>query len=245
MFHSIRRPSPAMTVAVVALVLALAGTGYAAATIGTSDIKRGAVTRSKIRNKAVTRSKIRNNAVTSSKVRNRTLLRRDFRRGQLPRGRRGPRGFRGFRGATGAAGASALNPVPSGQTIRGVVGADFHAADNDASDFGVDVTLPMRAASGLADTDVHVNVAGQQQDVGQTPATTSDTNAGCTGTPTNPTAPPGDVCIYVSGADHAFNVTGFSALFGTGASPYGFKLKWDASQEGDSFVDATWAYRAP
>jgi hypothetical protein len=29
------------------------------------------------------------------------------------------------------------------------------------------------------------------------------------------------------------------------ASNYGFKLKWDASQTGDTFVDATWAYKAP
>jgi hypothetical protein len=34
-------------------------------------------------------------------------------------------------------------------------------------------------------------------------------------------------------------------LSGTQGSPYGFKLKWDASQEGDTFVDATWAYTAP
>ena len=69
--------------------------------------------------------------------------------------------------------------------------------------------------------------------------------AGCTGTPAAPTAPAGKVCIYVSGADHAFNLAGQSVLFGTGASPYGFKLKWDASTAGDTFVDATWAYKAP
>jgi hypothetical protein len=34
-------------------------------------------------------------------------------------------------------------------------------------------------------------------------------------------------------------------LFGTGASPYGFRLAWDASALGDTFVDATWAYTAP
>lgn len=41
------------------------------------------------------------------------------------------------------------------------------------------------------------------------------------------------------------NLNGYSVLFGSGASPYGFKLKWDASTTGDTFVDATWAYTAP
>jgi hypothetical protein len=135
--------------------------------------------------------------------------------------------------------------VPSGDTIHGVVGGDFHAADADASDFGVDVTLPMPAANPLSDDEVNVDVAGWTDAGGQTQPTTTDTNAACTGTPAAPTAPAGEVCIYVAGADHAFNLEGFSVLPGTGASPYGFKLKWDASQEGDTFVDATWAYTAP
>jgi hypothetical protein len=107
------------------------------------------------------------------------------------------------------------------------------------------VTLPMPAPVGLSDGDVFVNVDGWQGSEGQTKPTTTDTNAGCNGTPANPTAPAGKVCIYVSGADHAFNLSGYSVLFDTGASKYGFKLKWDASQSGDTFVDATWAYTAP
>jgi hypothetical protein len=111
--------------------------------------------------------------------------------------------------------------------------------------FGIDVTLPIPAANALGDDAVFVNVLGWQNGGGQTQPTTTDTDPGCTGTPANPTAPPGKVCIYVSGADHAFNLNGYSVLFGTGASPYGFKLKWDASTVGDTFVDATWAYTAP
>jgi hypothetical protein len=126
-----------------------------------------------------------------------------------------------------------------------VIGGDYHAFDNSASDFGVDMTFPIPAPVGVSDSDVFVNVAGWQDAGGQTPPTTTDTNAGCTGTPAGPTAPAGKVCIYVSGADHAFNLAGDSVLFGTGASKYGFKLKWDASQTGDTFVDATWAYTAP
>lgn len=232
MKRKLAQPSPAMAVAFLALVLALGGT----AAIALPGKNR------------VTADDIRKNAVRSSDVKNRSLLAIDFKRGQLPAGPRGPRGARGARGATGpsgAAGASALNPVPSGQTIRGAVGADDHAHDDDASDFGIDVSMPMPAANPLGDDEVNVNVAGWQGDAGQTPPTTTDTNAGCTGTPAAPTAPPGEVCIYVSGADHAFNLAGYSVMFGAEESPYGFKLKWDASQEGDTFVDATWAYTAP
>jgi Collagen triple helix repeat (20 copies) len=157
----------------------------------------------------------------------------------------GVKGDTGAKGDKGDRGDSALDPVPSGETIRGTVGGDFHAFDSSASDFGVDVTFPMPAPDGLADNEVFVDVSHWQNAGGQTPPTTDDDNPECDGTPEDPTAPPGMVCIYVSGADHAFNLAGYSVLFGTGASKYGFKLKWDASQAGDTFVDATWAYTAP
>ena len=106
--------------------------------------------------------------------------------------------------------------------------------------------MPMPAANPLADGDVAVNVDGQQQKAGQSPATSSDAgDAACTGTPEAPTAPAGKVCIYVSGADNAINVQGVSVLFGTGASPYGFKIVWDTQHTRATFVDATWAYTAP
>jgi hypothetical protein len=160
----------------------------------------------------------------------------------------GAPGAKGDKGDKGDRGDSALSPVPSGETIHGAVGGDFHAYDDTASDFGVDVTLPMPTpvSDPLSDADVFVDVDHWQNAGGQTaPTTEDDDDALCEGTPANPTADPGVLCIYVSGADHAFNLSGYSVLFGTGASRYGFKLKWDASQKGDTFVDATWAYTAP
>lgn len=220
-------------IGLVALCIALTGTAYAA------TLPRNSVGTRQLKDNAVTSAKIKRNAVTSPKVKNGSLLAKDFRAGQLPRG---PKGDKGDKGDPGA---SALSPVPSGKTIHGAVGGDFHAFDATASDFGIDVTLPIPAANALGDDAVFVNVAGWQNAGGQTTPTTTDTDVGCTGNPANPTAPAGKVCIYVSGADHAFNLNGYSVLFGTGASPYGFKLKWDASTIGDTFVDATWAYTAP
>jgi hypothetical protein len=80
MFGSIPRPSPAMVVACVALVVALSGTSYAeilnvpVSSVGTVHLK--------------------SNAVISSKVKNGSLLAVDFKPGQLP-------GIRGYEVVTG------------------------------------------------------------------------------------------------------------------------------------------------
>jgi hypothetical protein len=69
----LRRPSPAMVVAILALCLAVGGTAFAAVKLGknavkTKNIKNGAVTESKIAGNAVTESKIAANAVTEGKI---------------------------------------------------------------------------------------------------------------------------------------------------------------------------------
>jgi Collagen triple helix repeat (20 copies) len=84
-----------MIVAVVALIVALGGTGYAALTLP---------------KRSVGKAQLKRNAVTSPKVRDGALLARDFAPGQLPAGERGPAGEpgppgeRGLTGATGEAG---------------------------------------------------------------------------------------------------------------------------------------------
>jgi hypothetical protein len=86
----IRHPSPTMVVACLALLLALGGTGVAATvalapnSVGTAQLK--------------------SNAVVSAKVKNGSLLRVDFRSGQLPAGPTGPAGPAGAAGAAGPAG---------------------------------------------------------------------------------------------------------------------------------------------
>src|SRR5919198_3442616 len=97
------RPSPSLVVATLALLFALTGTGIAAVA-------------ALPRNSVGTRQ-LRNNAVVSSKVRNHSLLARDFKRGQLPRGPIGPAGPAGPPGPAGPTG-------PAGTT-----GAAFHEAD--------------------------------------------------------------------------------------------------------------------
>jgi hypothetical protein len=50
---------------------------------------------------------------------------------------------------------------------------------------------------------------------------------------------------YIAGGDNAANVSGYSVRPGTDQSRFGFKLKWDAMHNGDTFIDAVCAYRYP
>ena len=61
-------PSPAMGVALIALVVALSGTTYAAVRIGTNQIRDNAITSAKIRNGAVKNIDLARNSVVTAKI---------------------------------------------------------------------------------------------------------------------------------------------------------------------------------
>jgi hypothetical protein len=63
-----KAPSPALIVATIALIVALAGTSYAAGFIGTAQLKDKAVTNSKLAPNAVGLAKIKDGAVSQSKL---------------------------------------------------------------------------------------------------------------------------------------------------------------------------------
>jgi hypothetical protein len=78
-----RRPSPALVVAIVALVVAMFGTAYAATqlpknSVGTKQLKANAVTKAKIKKNAITTAKIKKNAVTGAKVKDHSLTGNDI-----------------------------------------------------------------------------------------------------------------------------------------------------------------------
>lgn len=101
--------SPATIIALVALVVALGGTGYAVVALQPNSVGT---------------AQLRNAAVTSKKVKNGSLMAVDFKKGQLPRG---PRGYEGEVGATGATG-------PTGATgAQGPVGAEGPAGPAGAT----------------------------------------------------------------------------------------------------------------
>jgi hypothetical protein len=82
------KPSPAMMVACVALLVALSGTGVAAL----SQLPRASVGTSQLKRNAVTPQKLAPNAVRTGHVLNGSLLAADFKEGQIPAGPQGPPG---------------------------------------------------------------------------------------------------------------------------------------------------------
>jgi hypothetical protein len=100
------RPSPAMIVSVVALVVALGGTSYAVSalpsnSVGGKQLKKG----------AVTNKKIKSSAVTSDKVKDGTLLSKDFKAGQVPAGPAGPQGATGATGPSGVVASTIVRRI--------------------------------------------------------------------------------------------------------------------------------------
>ena len=109
-----------MVVACAALLVALSGTGMAAAT----QLARNSVGTPQLKDSAVANAKIKNNAVNSAKVAARSLLRSDFAPGQLPAGPVGPQGPAGPQGAAGPAGpAGAIAAVTVRQASVNVPGS--------------------------------------------------------------------------------------------------------------------------
>jgi hypothetical protein len=149
----------------------------------------------------------------------------------------------------GGAPASTAAPPAPGSLLRGAIGADYDSelpsGSVNGADWGIDQTLRPVATNLIHDGNVFVVVDTWVNGGGQTKPTTSDGPGPCTGTVAHPTAPAGDVCIYVAGGDNAANVSGYSIIPGSGGSRFGFKLAWDAIHNGDTFIDAVWAYRYP
>jgi hypothetical protein len=94
-----RLPSPSLAISLLALFVSLGGVGYAAATIGTNQIKNG--------------------AVTGKKIRNSTIRSRDVRKNSL-----GPHAIAESKLSVGSAGRAGSATVSEGFTHFAVVGAN-------------------------------------------------------------------------------------------------------------------------
>lgn len=92
---SLRRPSPSLAVSVLALVVAMGGTSYAAMTIGSRDVENG----------SLTTKDVKDDSLRGVDVRDGSLRAKDFREGDLPAGPVGPVGPAGPQGELGPAGA--------------------------------------------------------------------------------------------------------------------------------------------
>ena len=182
----LKLPSPSMTVALVALLVALGGTSYAAITITGKNVKNSSLTGADVKNSSLTGADIRNSSIASADVRNGSLLAADFKPGQLvsgapgpqgPQGAQGPQGPQGAKGDTGPPGPLA-DTLPSGRTLTGVYAIGSGASGCCPSD---SISFSPRLAS---DPTVHFQATGD-------PAT-----ADCPGSVNAPSAAAGHLCIY-------------------------------------------------
>ena len=116
----VRIPSPAMIVAILALLFALSGTAVAGGLITGAQIQNNTVSSADLTNNGVKSVDMQNNAVTTFDVLNGTLRAVDFAPGVLTSGAAGPAGPAGPAGAQGA---------PGPQGAPGLAGLEIVTAD--------------------------------------------------------------------------------------------------------------------
>ena len=154
--RKLRLPSPALAISLLALFVALGGTGYAAL-----KLPKNSVGSKQLRKGAVKSSDIGANAVTGAKVKRGSLSASDFKSSSLPQGPRGPQGLQG---ATGAPAFGAVlgrgNGVGTGAWFMAPSGVSTSVTNqNDVSSFtpnavikASDLAVTLTVAPGLADS---------------------------------------------------------------------------------------------
>lgn len=227
-----KRPSPALVLSFVALLVALGGTAYAGVTlgknsVGSSQLKANAVTTSKIKNGAVTTAKLKNHAVTASKINTTGLTVPNALHAGSADTATDAINATNATNATNAATVTGQGTLASGHTEIGIIGGRFQNGTVAPSAMAATVTFPLLAPVAL--TNSHIEVAPSAQ---------------CTGTTSDPTAAAGFVCIYPDITVSADTITGDTGV--TGDTKLGFQMDWNATAtNAQSSVRAEWAYTAP
>lgn len=115
-----RRITSAHVLAGAALFVALGGTSYAAGSLAANSVGS-----SQIKASAVKSSEVAANAITSVKVKDGSLLKGDFKAGELPTGPAGPQGPKGDAGAKGDKGDAGVPGAPGAPGANGVSGREI------------------------------------------------------------------------------------------------------------------------
>lgn len=117
--------------------------------------------------------------------------------------------------------------VPSGKTIRGIVGGRFQNGSVVNSPMGATASFPVAAPVPLTNSTIEVAPT-----------------ANCTGSTSNVIAAPGFVCIYPSIVVQASTISANTGV--TNTTTHGFQMEWQATvANSQSSVRALWAYTAP
>ena len=227
------RPTPSMVIALIALFVALGGTGYAA-----FKIPKNSISSQHVVNGSLQKVDISKNALTALKGK------------AGPRGIRGevgpagPQGSTGLQGATGPQGSKGdkgatgapwpyNNALPSGTTAKGVfapggTGAGGGSIAQEGVSFGwVMADFPV----------IHY------VDLGATPP------AECPGTPTDPRAQPGHLCLYEADGANVSGVCVFNPAHTNDPSCAatalrGFGIGITSMTSGDFWLQGSWAVTA-
>jgi hypothetical protein len=215
----LRRPSGATLIAVVALFVALGGTGYAAFSlpknsVGSKQLKKNAVTTRKIKNRAVTAGKINTSGLTVPNASHANSADNAINSTNATN-------------ATTAATTNGQGTLASGKTEIGIIGGKFQNGPTAASPMSIAVTFPLLAPVALSGSNIEVAPT-----------------ANCTGSTANPTAAAGFVCIYPDVVSEAAGISGDTGV--NGDTKLGFELDWETTAANQqSSVRAEWAYTAP
>jgi hypothetical protein len=251
----LRPPSPALVVSGLALILALAGTSYAAFTlpkssVGTKQLKNGAVTATKLHTGAVTAKKLHAGAVTSATISNGAVTgsKLNLSGVTVPAASHANTADSATNAGHATTADSATNaghattadsaanatglagPLASGQTLIGYVDSAGHVGAGEiAPETSISFQIPLAAAPTL-----HVIPVG------------GPSTGACPGTSDNPSAAGGNLCIYES---TLVNTTGFSLPDGlnpvNGPTRFGLPGLLGASTNGDYIARGAWAVTAP
>jgi hypothetical protein len=222
-----RMPSPGLVIALIALFIAMGGTGYAASQ-STATVAASATAKIKKVNSRV-----------SKVARLLNTVRRQIASISLtpgPAGPAGPRGEKGEKGDKGDKGepGPVTGALPAGVTLRGT--------------FALRQELPAAGREGQTQI-----AFGFSLSAAPTPhyiAFGTAPPAECPGTPTDPKANPGHLCIYEGAAPiNSTNRGEFdpSSPGGTEnvATTYGAGVFMDATAAGDTRIRGSWAVTAP
>lgn len=150
------RPSPALVVASLALAVALGGTGYAAVVLPANSVGT---------------AQLKNGAVVGSKVKAHSLSAASFKPGQLPKGDPGPVGLAGPAGPAGPKGDAATKLWA---VVRGADGAIVRQSG------GIGVTTPAGAGKYVVTFPQSVNGCAPVVTLSGTGATPDEGSASAT-----------------------------------------------------------------
>jgi hypothetical protein len=254
MWNRVRRTSPAMIVATIALIVALSGGATGAVKLITgAQIKDGSVTGKDVKNASLLGVDVKDGSLTGKDVKDASLAGVDVADSSVT-GDDVKDGSLSPADITGLAPSPFDGSVPSGKTITGAWG-DTDLATAAFRDVVSWVSFPFPAPVGLDAEHTKIgtkDTAGLPSAAIAAAAADVRESAACAGNFGAPTAPPGFLCLYVRTNIGGPTNVGPASLFvwpldvgAVNANRYGFAFEYIAITAAPSRIEGTWAYTAP